>query len=171
MKNVTAVLMLVCTTILISIASAQVADGPATGYSEGPRVLNPLTIARGQSQTLSKTHTQRMAPLETINRLRNVRPNRDITHALNIVDSSTAHPRFGATSGNLYRTFEGLSNTNAPAPPDPYIAAGINHVVVVVNSRVAAYRKDGTVEFNEFLRDWFSDVHPPTDMNEPFDLE
>lgn len=168
MKNVITALALTCAMLFASNTAAQEAKGPLTGLSNAPSVLNPGTITRTTKTGVSKIHSHKMASLETIQSLRNIKPNRDGKRALNVIDSSE-NSRLGLTTGNLYRSFEGLSHSGAPAPPDPYIAAGVDHVVVVVNSRLAVYDKEGSPEFVEYLSDWFSDVHPPNFLNEPFD--
>lgn len=40
-------------------------------------------------------------------------------------------------------------------PPDPDIAAGPNHLVIVVNMRVAVFTHDGQEVFHEYLEDFF----------------
>lgn len=60
-------------------------------------------------------------------------------------------------------------------PPDPDIAAGPNHVVAVVNMRVAVFTHDGTEVFHEYLEDFFrgqgSDnfVFDPVAVWDPFE--
>ena len=42
-------------------------------------------------------------------------------------------------------------NATVWSPPDPYLAVGPSHVLATVNMKLAWYRKDGTVEFENFL--------------------
>ncbi|MCP4633668.1 MAG: hypothetical protein GY855_12135 [candidate division Zixibacteria bacterium] len=66
--------------------------------------------------------------------------------------------------------FSGIEMTGF-FPPDPVLAVGPNHVVVMVNKSWAIYNKTGTQLYETTLREWFYDVHPdpgPIDPN-PFD--
>jgi hypothetical protein len=62
-------------------------------------------------------------------------------------------------------SFPGISWT-AWIPPDPELAVGPNHVVVVVNSSWAIYTKDGTQLYQTTFDNWFSGTSP---CGSPFD--
>ena len=62
-------------------------------------------------------------------------------------------------------SFQGISFTGT-RPPDPVIAAGPNHIVIAVNSKISFYTKTGTLVNSIGLNSWFSSVSPP---GEPFD--
>ena len=65
------------------------------------------------------------------------------------------------TSHSLVQDFQGTS-FNGWYPPDPVIAVGPNHVVVVVNSHWSAYNKSGVlVSGPTSLSSFFSSVNPP----------
>ena len=55
------------------------------------------------------------------------------------------------------------------APPDPVIAAGPNHLVLVVNHTIEIYNKSGTKLQTNTLTNWFSDTQPPPPGDDPFD--
>ncbi|RJQ59597.1 MAG: T9SS C-terminal target domain-containing protein [Stygiobacter sp.] len=63
------------------------------------------------------------------------------------------------------RSFEGVQWSDK-RPPDPEMAVGPNHVVLIVNSKIAVYSKDGTQLSNNNLSTFFNSVTPPGD---PFD--
>ncbi|MBI5593205.1 MAG: hypothetical protein HY881_22300 [Deltaproteobacteria bacterium] len=64
----------------------------------------------------------------------------------------------GLTSG-----FEGIGYTHY-IPPDPIIAAGPNHVLLMVNSSLSIYDKNGTSLLNSTLGDWFSSLNLDTNV-------
>ncbi len=57
-------------------------------------------------------------------------------------------------SQSLLTDFEGINYTGKK-PPDPVIAVGTNHVVLVVNQKIAIYNKDGSNGEEETLQDFF----------------
>lgn len=80
---------------------------------------------------------------------------------------STLEPESLAPS--LHDDFEGLDDLNQPdgylhKPPDPHIAAGLNHIGVMVNSEFAFYTKTGTFVFERSFQNWWS-----TGSDLPFD--
>jgi len=66
----------------------------------------------------------------------------------------------------LGTNFQGISWTTS-IPPDPVIAAGPNHVVLVVNSRLAIYTKSGSLVSQTELYNWFANVNPPGTVFDP----
>ncbi|MFQ5480159.1 MAG: hypothetical protein ACE5DW_02675 [Thermodesulfobacteriota bacterium] len=71
----------------------------------------------------------------------------------------------------LIKNFEGIDDGGQPdgflhRPPDPTMAAGINHVVTVVNSTIDIYNKAGGLVIESSLAAWFASVAPP---GGPFD--
>lgn len=64
------------------------------------------------------------------------------------VMSQPAGPDFG---------FTGFNDTGW-TPPDPDIAAGPNHVVIVVNGGIRFYKKDGTLTHAETINQFWSEV-------------
>lgn len=69
-----------------------------------------------------------------------------------------------ASIANSY-LFPGISATGAE-PPDPDIAVGPNHVVEVVNSSIAFYKKDGTKVLEQTFQNFFKTISP-----EAFDFD
>ena len=74
----------------------------------------------------------------------------------------------------LYTSFdcitfdENASNTGYyQIPPDPSGAAGPNHVVLVVNSSIEWYTKDGTLQNSQSLKSFFSSLEPQTNTFDP----
>lgn len=63
--------------------------------------------------------------------------------------------------------FAGISWTGW-IPPDPIIAVGPNHVVVMVNSSWAIYSKTGTQQYITTLDNWFSSLSPPGSIFDPW---
>ena len=62
----------------------------------------------------------------------------------------------------LTESFEGLQQSGQHIP-DPVIAAGPNHVIVIVNSSIGIYNKSGTQISTTSLQTWFSSVIPSGD--------
>jgi len=69
-------------------------------------------------------------------------------------------------------TFDGnASNTGYyQIPPDPMGAAGPNHVVLVVNSSIEWYAKDGTLQNSQSLKSFFSNLEPQTNTFDPIHI-
>ncbi len=65
----------------------------------------------------------------------------------------------GIRTDTLVRDFQGFQYTYW-YPPDPQIAAGTDHVMVVVNGGVRIFRKDGTVLYDNTLSGFFSPIYP-----------
>ena len=70
-------------------------------------------------------------------------------------------PRISLTSP----LFKGISSGGAE-PPDPDLAVGPNHIVEVVNSSIAIFKKDGTKLFEQPIDQFFGPVSP-----EPFESD
>jgi len=77
---------------------------------------------------------------------------------------------------NAFKSFEGPDNLDNSAqclflarPPDPHIAAGPDHIVVVTNVLIAVYSKSGTLLKIACLYDWFANVHDPATEGGLFD--
>jgi len=66
----------------------------------------------------------------------------------------------------LISDFEGITYTNW-IPPDPVLAVGPDHLVMVVNSSWAIYDKTGTQLFLTTLDAWFSGISPPGSAFDP----
>jgi len=62
----------------------------------------------------------------------------------------------------LTENFEGLQQSEQPVP-DPVIAVGSNHVMLIVNSSIGIYNKSGTQISTTSLYTWFSSVIPSGD--------
>jgi hypothetical protein len=80
---------------------------------------------------------------------------------------SAVYPTLGAS-------FDGINfNKNATntglfqIPPDPCGTAGPNHVVSVVNSTIQWFLKDGTLQHNQSLRNFFNIFAPATATFDP----
>jgi hypothetical protein len=58
----------------------------------------------------------------------------------------------------LFKDFQGLMDPGNYIPPDPYIAAGPNHLIAVDNSRFAIYDKQGNVIKTISADSWYSSV-------------
>ncbi len=74
----------------------------------------------------------------------------------------------------LYTSFDCITfNKNASntgsyqIPPDPMGAAGPNHLVLVVNSSIEWYTKDGTLENSQSLNSFFNSLEPQTSTFDP----
>lgn len=52
-------------------------------------------------------------------------------------------------------------------PPDPHIAAGPNHVMIVVNTTVQAFNKSGGIVLQDSLRNFFAPLGPLTGTFDP----
>jgi len=57
----------------------------------------------------------------------------------------------------LLKSFTGIPETNS-IPPDPYVAAGPEHIMAVVNSRFAIWDKEGNLIKTINADTWFSNV-------------
>ncbi len=57
-------------------------------------------------------------------------------------------------SSILLKSFEGIQMTNS-IPPDPYIAVGPNHIILVVNSTFRICKKNGEIVKTIAASDWF----------------
>ncbi len=68
-------------------------------------------------------------------------------------------------SQTVDKSFEGITWSDK-RPPDPEIAVGPNHIILVVNSKIAIYSKDGVLISNNNLLTFFNSITPPGD---PFD--
>jgi len=87
-------------------------------------------------------------------------------------DSSVSALKPEPLAPNLSDSFEGLDNLNQPdghihRPPDPILAAGPNHIGVMVNSELAFYTKTGTLVQEGSFSSWWSNVYSGT--RGPFD--
>jgi hypothetical protein len=81
-----------------------------------------------------------------------------------------------ALAPNVSASFEGPDNLDNSTrcgyitrPPDPHIAAGPNHIVVVTNVVMAVYSKSGTLLKIACLDNWFANVHDPATDGGLFD--
>ena len=80
-----------------------------------------------------------------------------------------------AASPPLLSTIEGFNiddnafNTGALVihPPDPYGAAGPNHVVNIGNMTLQWFTKDGTPQMHTSLRNFFAPLQPQTALFDP----
>ena len=82
----------------------------------------------------------------------------------------------GPSAPTAFVSFEGPDNLNNSAecgyvtrPPDPDIAVGPNHVVVVTNVLIAVYNKSGSLLKIACLDAWFGNVHNPASDGGIFD--
>jgi len=62
-----------------------------------------------------------------------------------------------ADSINVFQNFQGIPQTNYN-PPDDYIAAGPDHLIVVVNNLWRIYDKSGNIQRTINAADWYSNV-------------
>jgi len=62
-----------------------------------------------------------------------------------------------ADSINVFQNFQGIPQTNYN-PPDDYIAAGPDHLIVVVNNLWRIYDKSGDIHRTINAADWYSNV-------------
>jgi len=81
-------------------------------------------------------------------------------------DKARGKENGGDNPEGLTANFQGIAWTNI-IPPDPVMAAGPNHVVVVVNSSLAIYTKSGTLVSQTTLSTWFANVNPPGSIFDP----
>ncbi len=84
-------------------------------------------------------------------------------------------PSYGAKSLPLGTNIEAfnfddnatVNNGHVFIPPDPYGAAGIEHVVNVVNTGIEWYEKNGTQQHQGSLKSFFSSLNPHTYTFDP----
>ncbi len=73
---------------------------------------------------------------------------------------------------NPLQSFAGVTNSDQldsmlHKPPDPNMAAGPNHIMIVVNSLFAIYSKSGTLLSKRSLKSWFNNVCSGCDVFDP----
>lgn len=156
--------------IFSPVSAEQENQGPGQGLSDKGKVISPETVSRvtilaevietkavsiryGEEglEKLLEIKRQELPP--TLERLENI----EDRSVLDLQPSPFAPP--------LGTNFMGITYTYW-YPPDPILAAGPDHIVVVVNSSWAIYTKTGTKLFQTTLGNWFSNVLPGAD---PFD--
>src|SRR5205085_3968727 len=84
------------------------------------------------------------------------------------------HPseKIAPLAPTLIQNFAGVSDADQldgflHTPPDPNMAVGPNHVMVVVNSLLAIYSKTGTQITKSSLQSWFDNVCPSCSVFDP----
>ncbi len=165
--------------VLISLPAASSAAGPQTTRARsGPAVeMIPANLAR-------VTMTPQMGvdvPLgyaidkKILKRLKNtpyVTPKGGVQPARHRDPAGKAKVTAPAPlAPGLLLDFEGRDDSGQPdgflhRPPDPTIAAGLNHIVTVVNSTIDIYDKTGGLVLESSLASWFASLTPP---GGPFD--
>jgi len=150
-------------------------DGCTQKISSGPGVQKAWSLS--QDRTIHTKHERQISSrghgieLELLRRLKR----QPFTPSDNLStiegDSSVSALEPEPLAPDLSDSFEGLDNLNQPGPimrpPDPILAAGPNHIGVMVNSSIAFYTKTGTLIRSESLSSWWSNVY--TGTGNPFD--
>ncbi|HID38769.1 MAG TPA: hypothetical protein EYP36_04550, partial [Calditrichaeota bacterium] len=93
-----------------------------------------------------------------------------------LFNQSTPSPESGQSplAPGMYTSFDCITfNGNASntgyyqIPPDPMGAAGPGHLVLVVNSSIEWYTKDGTLQNSQSLKSFFTSLEPQTGTFDP----
>lgn len=144
--------------IVFAAALAAVSIGQVTSMGVGKSVtgitldtkkFNPQIAPKVYTRSYEKEHEMKFNyPIGVANNL--------------ITGGSLSEPRIGIGSD---AKFPGISATGWE-PPDPDLAVGPTHIVEVVNSSIAFFKKDGTKVFEQTGQTFFQAVSP-----EAFDFD
>lgn len=158
--------------VLIIAPSLATAEEGAGGSLEVGMAVNPSALpdvsaaAPVTPQSVPMMYSDGVLQLKHQMRESGYLPNREVIGA--DVDQNSASDGSGfSTTMNaptLSTDFAGISHTGW-YPPDPIMAVGPLHVLVMVNSSVAIYNKaGGAAVLTNTLANWFSNVSPGTTM-------
>lgn len=168
-----AVVWIFCVLLIFTtstISGVQENQGPRQGMSEEGKVVSPATapMVTSSSEIVEPAAVPIGYDKEGFEKLLEMKLQK-LTPALkglNAIEDQSVHQLNNSTlAPPLGANFIGITYTGW-YPPDPALAAGLNHIVVVVNSSWAIYTKTGTKLFQTTLGSWFSNVLPGAS---PFD--
>lgn len=164
--NVRKTLPLLLVMLLLSSASlfGQAYSGPADGNIPGGVTVS--TNSFNQMQPLKEPREdlihKNKSPLK---------PEPFFVDGLPVIDGRDVHVEYEPQASHstesvvLLKDFLGLTQTNS-IPPDPYIAAGPNHLVATVNTDFGIYDKNGNLLKRISADSWYNSVLPGAS---PFD--
>ncbi|MHA2621192.1 MAG: hypothetical protein V2G42_04530 [bacterium JZ-2024 1] len=162
-----------CSTAQVVLTGINIFDGPAYGSSGSPGVLKCVPGGPFGPSSLEEVAESPSVELPILT------PDNSLfvylkssANARSV--SSTKRPvageaLFSPANGGvppLSINFNGISFTGL-RPPDPHIAAGLNHLVATVNSDWAIFSKFGTKLFQVSGFSWFSPVNPVSFIFDP----
>lgn len=137
--------------ILPCSASAVEASGESTTPAEGLSVQRPHPIGPPEHRPITEPE-----------------PGRSLEYPLKL--PTTTSPK----APSLETTIEGINfdqdasnNGSYHIPPDPFGAAGLDHLATVVNTSIEWFTKSGTLDNSEALSSFFSSLSPLTDTFDP----
>ena len=135
--------------------SVNLADVAVAAAAE---VVKPRSVPRMYTDDVIRLK-QQMRETEAVEAL----PDFDISAAeADSIESEAAESNATLSASTLSTNFSGISYTGW-RPPDPIIAVGPSHVLVMVNSSFAVYSKTGGAALlQKTLASWFSSVNPGT---------
>lgn len=147
---------------------AQDFQGPESGTGDVGKMMNARSLPV-VTQPLSLPHfihNHSMAKDDVIQQLQNQPVPPFWGNAHPEPDPSATKESLELEPEGLSASFQGITDTGW-WPPDPVIAAGQNHVIMVVNSSIAIYTKTGNPLTQSTLLNWFSNVNPPDTIFDP----
>ncbi len=157
---------------IISLPLAASAAGPQTtrSFSGAGVVMVPTQLPKVTvtPQTAIEVPLGYELDKKTLNSLKNnpvISPKGGVQPTLR-QDPAVKAKAPGPFAPGLLTTFEGRDNGGQPdgflhRPPDPTMAAGINHIGTVVNATIDFYNKAGTLVLQQSLSSWFAAQTPP----------
>jgi len=148
---------------------AQEARGPSLGRSSPPVLQRHEDVPIYQHSGSARVggHAQALPPAS-------VQSNYFSTSKTvqSVLDTSSARNTFSPLDDENLPSFAGMSRGSDPyqdpIPPDPVVAAGPQHLVSLVNRRIAFYTKTGNQLAEYYLSSWFNTGGPPNNPL-PFD--
>jgi hypothetical protein len=148
---------------------AQIFTGPASGSVSGGVVVSTGTMTNMTGRILPGTPIppRNKIPIPLVPRELSLRETEGPVEGSNFVfDPAVTGTALGTEPPLLLNSFPGIPQTNS-IPPDPYCAAGPEHVMVVVNSTFRIYDKYGNIEYTILADPWFSSVLPSPGAFDP----
>ncbi len=146
-------------------SNAQMVIPHAAGGSTGVHMVSPSTVRELQQPRFEHGTIPQINPpsidLEYAKKQPFLRP----SSALVVPVEDQFEATVTSTAPGIDQSFSGFSYTNW-YPPDATIAAGLDHIVVLVNSSWAVRSKSGNLLYETTLDEWFSALDPP---GSPFD--
>jgi hypothetical protein len=151
---------------LASISLLLQAEENKKGFSYPRGILEFPDISSPGDQNFERLQTHTVTPFMTLeeNFSEGIQHFKTPQSRENVLQEDPSGKDPGIASHTLVQDFQGINNTGW-YPPDPVIATGPNHVVVVVNSHWSAYTKAGSLATGPTsLSNFFSSVDPPGDF-------
>ncbi len=138
------------------ISFSQLYQGPATGSVQSGVAVSTTGFATVSIYSFKQRPIKNKKPWKLIPNPVDINiPESPLTSKFfdNVILNKSLSTQFD--SSFLMKNFEGIQETNS-IPPDPYIAVGPNHIMLVVNSAFRICKKNGVTEKTIAAEDWYT---------------